>query len=74
VNERVTLKGQVIAEIVAGNPKGRLKAVEYGQHGDIRRVEWFDDVKLEKAPEDATPFQQPRMQQVGKVSNQESKP
>lgn len=38
---RVTLKGQVIAEIVAGNPGGRLKAVEYGQFGEIVRVEWL---------------------------------
>lgn len=43
MTDRVTLKGQVIAEIVAGNPGGRLKSVEYGSFGEIKRIEWHDD-------------------------------
>lgn len=40
---RVTLKGAVIAEIVAANPNGRLKSVEYDSFGGIKRIEWHDD-------------------------------
>lgn len=43
VTSPVTLKGRVIAEIVAGNPGGRLKAVEYDSFGGIKRIEWHDD-------------------------------
>lgn len=51
----VTLKGEVIAEIVKGNPGQKIKAVEYGQYGEIRRIEWFenepDDAALDPAKE-----------------------
>lgn len=40
---RVTLMGEVIAEIAKGNPAGRLKSIDYGQYGAIVRVEWYDD-------------------------------
>lgn len=40
MTDRVTLKGQVIAEIVAGNPDGILKCIEYGSFGEIKRIEW----------------------------------
>jgi hypothetical protein len=43
--KRVTLKGRIIAEIVAGNPEGRLKAIEYGSLGEIRRIEWEYEAK-----------------------------
>lgn len=38
-----TGKGLVVAEIVKGNPAGRLKAVEFGAYGELRRVEWHED-------------------------------
>jgi len=41
-SERVTLKGAVLAEIVKGNPGQKIKSVEYGQYGDIRRIEWYE--------------------------------
>jgi len=40
---RVSLKGRVLAEIVAANPDGRLKAVEYDQSGSVCRVEWHGE-------------------------------
>ena len=39
-----TRKGEVVAAIVAGNPTGRLKAVEFDSFGAVRRVEWHDDL------------------------------
>lgn len=45
IEPRVTLRGAVIREIVAANPEGRLKAVEYDSFGGVRRVEWHDDPK-----------------------------
>ena len=40
--KRVSLKGEVIAEIVAGNPDGKLKSIEYGSFGNIIKVEWYE--------------------------------
>ncbi len=40
---KVTLKGEVLAEILRANPKGRIKSVEYGSFGEVRKVEWYDD-------------------------------
>jgi hypothetical protein len=45
MSERVTLKGEVVKAIVEANPAGRLKAVEFGIYGELRRVEWHDDAK-----------------------------
>jgi hypothetical protein len=39
----VTVKGQVLAEIIKANPRGRLKVVEYDSYGGIRRIEWHED-------------------------------
>ena len=48
----VTLKGEVVAEIVKGHPRGRLKAVEWGAYGELRRVEWHDDPPEQAATND----------------------
>lgn len=36
-------KSIIIKELVAANPKQRLKAVEFGAYGELRRVEWHDE-------------------------------
>jgi hypothetical protein len=41
-DQRVSIKGEVIAEIVAGNPGGKLKSVEYGSFGNIVKIEWYE--------------------------------
>lgn len=40
--KRVSIKGEVIAEIVAGNPGGKLKSIEYSSDGAITKIEWFE--------------------------------
>lgn len=47
---RVTLKAAVIAEIIAANPGGRLKAVEYDSFGAIKRIEWYDSSEEATCP------------------------
>jgi hypothetical protein len=49
MSAQVTIKGKVIAEIVAANPTGRLKEIEYDHFGAVKRIEWHDD------PADGTP-------------------
>lgn len=54
MSQLTTLKGEVIAAIVKGNPAGRLKAIEWGNYGEVRRVEWYDDPPVVDASESPT--------------------
>jgi hypothetical protein len=54
------MKGELIRLIAEGNPKGRLKAIEFDQYGGVSRIEWHDDT-----PNPAPPIEWPDGDEVG---------